>query len=311
MAGPTRAAGVPSVASDSASGFIPEIWSGKMVEKLYLSTVFGEICNTDYEGEIKNQGDTVKIRTTPSITIRDYEIGGNLNYENPTSEKIDLNIDKAKYFAFKCNDVDAYQSDLKLMDDWSNDAGEQMKIVLDSDVLSTVYAEAAAENSGATAGAISGSYNLGATGAPVTITKADVIDYIVDCGTVLDEQNVPETDRWILLPSWMCGMLKKSDLRDASITGDSESIVRNGRVGRIDRFTVYKTNNLSTVVDGTDNVTNIIFGHKKAITWASQMTNMEDLANPNDFGRLVRGLNVYGFKVIDDNAIGHLYAKRG
>lgn len=282
-----------------------------MVEKLYLSTVFGEICNTDYEGEIKNQGDTVKIRTTPSITIRDYEIGGNLNYENPTSEKIDLNIDKAKYFAFKCNDVDAYQSDLKLMDDWSNDAGEQMKIVLDSDVLSTVYAEAAAENSGATAGAISGSYNLGTTGAPVTITKADVIDYIVDCGTVLDEQNVPETDRWILLPSWMCGMLKKSDLRDASITGDSESIVRNGRVGRIDRFTVYKTNNLSTVVDGADNVTNIIFGHKKAITWASQMTNMEDLANPNDFGRLVRGLNVYGFKVIDDNAIGHLYAKRG
>lgn len=311
MAGPTRAAGVPSVASDSASGFIPELWSGKLVEKLYLSTVFGEISNTDYEGEIKNQGDTVKIRTTPSIVIRDYEIGGNLNYENPTSSTVELQINKAKYFAFNVNDVDAHQSDLKLMDDWSDDAGEQMKITLDADVLSTVYADVAAENAGANAGAISGSYNLGAAAAPVAITKADVIDYIVDCGTVLDEQNVPDTGRWIVLPAWMCGMLKKSDLRDASITGDSVSPMRNGKIGMIDRFTVYKSNNLDVVVDGTDNVTNIIFGHKKAITWASQMTKMEDLPNPNDFGRLVRGLNVYGFKVIDPNAIGHLYAKRG
>lgn len=311
MSGPARASGVPNLGSGSTSGFIPEVWSGKLVEKLYISTVFGDICNTDYEGEIKNQGDKVQIRTNATITIRDYEIGGTLNYENPTSPKIELNIDKAKYFAFNCNDVDKYQSDIKLMESWSDDAGEQMKIVLDADVLSTVYSQTAAENAGATAGAISGSFNLGATGAPVAITKADVIDYIVDCGTVLDEQNVPETGRWILLPSWMCGMLKKSDLRDASITGDNVSVMRNGRVGMIDRFMVYKSNNLATVTDGVDNVTNIIFGHKKAITWASQMTNMEDLPNPTDFGRLVRGLNVYGFKVIDDTAIGTLYAKRG
>lgn len=310
MAGPTRAAGVPSVASDSAFGFIPEIWSGKMVEKLYLATVFGEIANTDYEGEIKSQGDTVKIRTVPSITIRDYEIGGTLNYENPTSDSIDLNIDKAKYFAFKVNDVDAYQSDLKLMDSWSEDAGEQMKIALDSDVLSSVYADVAAENAGATAGAISGSYDLGSTGAPVQISKADVIDYIVDCGTVLDEQNVPDTGRWIVIPSWMSGMLKKSDLRDASITGDGVSPMRNGRLGMIDRFTVYKSNNLAITDDAGTDVTNIIFGHKKALTFASQMTQMEDLKNPNDFGQLVRGLNVYGYEVIDPNAMGHLYAYR-
>ena len=100
MAGPTRAAGHPDYSSTSASGFIPSIWSGKMIEKLYASTAYAEIANTYFEGEIKNQGDSVQIRTTPSITIRDYEIGGGLTYEKPTSAKVELQIDQAKYFAF-------------------------------------------------------------------------------------------------------------------------------------------------------------------------------------------------------------------
>jgi len=129
----------------------------------------------------------------------------------------------------------------------------------------------------------------------------------------MDEQDVPDTGRYLLLPPWMNGMLKKSDLRDASIMGDATSVFRNGKVGMLDRFMVYINNGLSTVTDGTTNrqATNVIFGHKKALTFASQMTNMETLPNPSDFGKLIRGLNVYGRKVIDPNAIGHLYAERG
>ncbi len=118
------------------------------MEKLYASTCFGEIANTDYEGEIKNKGDTVEIRTTPSITIKDYVVGGGLNYEKPTSDKVELHIDKAKYFAFEVNDIDSYQSDIKLMDDWSDDAGQQMKIAIDTVILGDVYADAAPENAG-------------------------------------------------------------------------------------------------------------------------------------------------------------------
>ena len=313
MAGPTRDTGHPNYSSTSASGFIPSIWSGKLVEKLYARTAFAEVSNTLYEGSIKGAGDTVQIRTTPSIVINDYEIGGGLTYEKPVSDKVELQIDQAKSFSFEVNDVDAYQADIKLMEGWSDDAGQQMKIAIDKDISAYAYTEAAAENAGATAGVESGSLNLGVAGTPVAITKTDILDVLVDCGTALDEQNVPDEGRYIMLPAWMNGMLKKSDLRDASIMGDATSAFRNGKIGMLDRFSVYVNNNMSTVTDdGTDNqATNVIFGHKKALTFASQMTNMETLPNPSDFGKLIRGLNVYGRKVIDPNAIGHLYAERG
>ena len=129
-------------------------------------------------------------------------------------------------FGFTCDDIDAYQSDIKLMNVFSADAAEQMKIAIDSDVLDTICADFAtvgtipAANQGATAGVISGSFNLGqaaATVAPVQITKANVLEYIVDCGTVLDEQNVPETGRWIIIPSWFANLIKKSDLFNWSL----------------------------------------------------------------------------------------------
>lgn len=306
--GVARAVGTPNYSSGGAQGFIPQIWSGKLIEKLYKSTVFNAIANTDYEGEIKNQGDTIQIRTTPTMTIRDYEIGGGLTYETPGSDKVELQISHGKYFAFKVMDVDAYQSDIKLMSDWSTDAGEQMKISIDSSVLSTIYADADPANAGAAAGADSGDINLGATGAPVELDKDNIIDVIVDTSQVLDEQNVPDSGRYIVIPSWMAAMLKKSELRDASIMGDSTSAFRNGRLGMLDRYEVYTSNNLARTTDGAKNATNIIFGHKKAITFACQMTKMEDIDNPDDFGRLVRGLNVYGFKAIDPKAFGHLYA---
>ena len=306
---------VPPAPASYSGTFIPEIWSGKLIEKFYDATVMAAIANTDYEGEIKNKGDTVQIRTVPAITIKDNEIGGGLTYEKPTSDKVELQIDKAKYFAFEVNDIDKYQADIKLMDEFSNDGGEQMKIAIDTDILASHYADAAAENAGATAGVKSASYNMGAAGAPVEITKTNVLDVLVDCGSVLDEQNVPETGRWVVLPAWMSGMLKKSDLKSASIMGDAESVFRNGKLGTLDRFTVYISNNMSIVDDTVDSeekkVTNIMFGHKKALTFASQMTQMETLKNPQDFGNLIRGLNVYGSKVIDPKAIGHLRATRG
>lgn len=244
----------------------------------------------------------------PNMVINDYQAGQNLTYDTPQSGNVVLLIDKGKYFAFKLDDVMRHQSDINLLDSWANDASEQMKIKVDQTVLGAVYADAAAANKGSAAGRISQSINLGATGSPVGLTKTNVLDYIVDCGTVLDEQNIPETDRYLILPAWACGMIKKSDLKDASISGDGTSVMRNGRLGVIDRFTLYSSNNLASVTDGSHTAFHALAGHKVGITFAAQMTEMDTLKDPNTFGQLVRGLNVFGFKTIKGEAVVDLYA---
>lgn len=290
--------------------FIPEIWSGMLLVKFYSATVINAITNTDYAGEIKNQGDKVIIRQVPDITIRDYSKGQSLVIERPEAANKELLIDKAKYFNFICDDIDAHQTDVALMDSWSTDAGEQMKITVDTGFLADVYSDAHSSNKGATAGAKSSSYNLGASGSPVVVTKSNVLDLIVDVGSVLDEQNVPENDRAFVIPPWMAGMIKKSDLKDASLSGDGTSIMRNGRLGMIDRFTLYHSNLLTSATDGAYTAWHLIACQKYAISFAAQMTKMESLRAESTFGTLVRGLNVYGYKTLKTEALCDVYVAK-
>jgi hypothetical protein len=288
-----------------SGNFIPEIWSGKLIENFYDATVLAAISNTDYEGEIRSMGDTVNIRTTPEITIRDYVKGQTLTVENPDKPKLQLVIDKGEYFACVEDDVDKVQSDINLMDTWSKDASERMKIKIDQRVLTDLLPDIAATNKGATAGEQSASFNLGTTGSPLTVSKdgasstTSVVDLIVDMGTVLDEANCPEGDRYMVIPAKMAGLIKKSELKDASLTGDSTSIVRNGRLGMVDRFTIYVSHNLNV----SSGKYSIIAGHKMGFTFATQMTEMESLRAESTFGNIIRGLQVYGYKVVKPEAI--------
>jgi len=289
-----------------SGNFIPEIWSGKLIQNFYDATVLGAIANTDYEGEIKGQGDTVNIRTIPNITIRDYVKGQTLTVENPDKPKVQLLIDKGEYFACVEDDIDKVQSDIKLMDMWSKDASEQMKIKIDQRVLTDMLVDIAAANKGATAGEQSAAFNLGTTGSPLTVTKdgsggtASVLDLIVDMGTVLDEANVPEQDRFLVIPARMAGLIKKSELKDASLTGDSASPLRNGRLGMIDRFTLYVSHNLKVT---SSTKYHLVAGHKMGFTFASQMTEMETIRSETTFGDIIRGLQVYGYKVVKPEAL--------
>jgi hypothetical protein len=282
-----------------SGNFIPEIWSGKLIENFYDATVLAAISNTDYEGEIRNMGDTVNIRTTPEITIKTYVKGQTLSVENPDKPKLQLVIDKGEYFACVEDDVDKVQSDINLMDTWSKDASERMKIKIDQRVLTDILPDISASNKGATAVRISGNIDLGKSVSAIAITKTNVLEYLVDIGTVLDEANCPEGNRFVVIPAKMAGMIKKSDLKDASLTGDSVSILRNGRLGMIDRFTVYMSHNLSV----TSGKFSIIAGHKMGFTFASQMTNMETIRSESTFGNIIRGLQVYGYKVVKPEAL--------
>jgi hypothetical protein len=185
-----------------------------------------------------------------------------------------------------------------------------MKQTVDRDVLGSVYSTVAAANKGNAAGRISGDIKLGATGSPVVLTAADVVDSIIDAGTVLDEQNCPENDRYIIIPSWMAGMLKKSDLKQAYTTGDSVSPMRNGKIGMIDRFTVYISHHLPSVTDGSSKAYHVLAGHKAGLTFASQLLNTETLKSEQTFGQLIRGLQVYGYETVKPDMLVDLYVAK-
>ena len=315
--------------TDSYSGkFIPAVWSAKLNAKFYKASIYGEIANTDWQGEVSSMGDKVYINTAPTISVSAYSAGTNLSYQVPTPDMQELLIDKGFYFAFQINDVLEYQAKPNLMDMFAADAAEQMRIKIDSTVLYNTFTQAAAANKGATAGAQSSSYELGTDASPVSLTAGNVVQKVLELASVLDEQNVPETDRYLVIDPATRALLFQSELAKAYSTGDDTSIVRNGRIGKIDRFDVYVSNNLPKGAAGTatpwvsgdgseDSVTTtgtvakrkaIIAGHKSALTFASQITKMETVRNPNDFGDFIRSLNVFGYKCVKPEAMALLIA---
>jgi hypothetical protein len=283
-----------------------------MVEKFYNATVLAAISNTDYAGEIKNQGDTVKIRTKPTITINDYKADGDLSLQRPVGTELDLLIDKGKYFAVILDDVMEVQSDINNMSLWAADAAEQFKITVDTDVLLGILGTMHANNKGATAGNISAAINLGVTSSgPLALVPNDpasgeveVLDAILRLGQALDEQNVPESGRFLVIPTWMSAMIKRSELRQAYLSGDSVSMTRNGRVGMVDRFSLYTSNLLPAGVSGglAAGEYAVYAGVKDALTFATQFTKTETVRSERTFGNILRGLQVYGYKTV--NTVG-------
>jgi hypothetical protein len=135
---------------------------------------------------------------------------------------------------------------------------------------------------------------------------------ILRLGQVLDEQNIPEEGRWVVLPVWAVNSLKMSDLRQAYITGDSTSPLRNGRVGMIDRFTIYSSNLLPAGTAGGLAAGEFVIyaGHAHGLTFASQVSKVETLRSELTFGTVLRGLQVYGYQVVDNKAIAQAVVTR-
>ena len=308
-----------------SGGFIPQLWSNKLNAKFYQNTMLTEISNTSWEGEIKNQGDSIRIRTAPSITITDYAgAGTTLSTETPVPIYTDLQINKGKYFSVQVNDVLAHQADIDLMETFTDDAAKQLKIAIENECFFQWFSTegATALNKGAAAGAISASYGLGTDLVPINqATSGELLKLILRMSAVLDEQNVPEEGRWLVMSPYDRHLLMQTDIAQAYFTGDNSSIVRTGKIGMLDRFTVYVSNLLPhgttakatvaglTAVASGATLSNakprrmMVAGTKAACAFASQITKTEPLRNQTDFGDIVRGLSVYGRKVVKDTAL--------
>ena len=268
--------------------FIPEVFSKKLQAKFYAQTMLSEVTTNEYEGEISGLGNKVNIRSVPAVTVADYS--GSLSYADVTSGTIELNIDKAKSYAFKVDDILREQADIDFMNEAANDAAQNMKIAIEQDVFANVAA---------------GSSLTDVNASSANVTASNILGFILDAGQTLDENNIPEDGRYMIISPAAATLLKQSELRQAYLTGDNVSPLRNGFIGTVDRFNMYVSNNLVTA----SGVTSGLYGHPKAIAYASQMTNTESVRLESSFGDGVRGLAVYGYKVVLPTAIGEFKLK--
>ncbi|MCY7919551.1 P22 phage major capsid protein family protein [Bacillus atrophaeus] len=279
--------------------FIPSLWSARLLYNLQRTLVYGQlgVINRDYEGEILSAGDSVTINNIGRVSVGDYT----KNKDMKSPETLDSNsrkllIDQMKYFNFQIDDVDKIQQNPKLMDAAMQEAAYALKNTADSFIASH-YVEAA--------------NTIGDDAKVVSPTKNDAYEYLVDLSVKLDESDVTEQGRWVVLPPWYEGLLLKDDRFVKAGNMSSEERLLNGVVGQAAGFTVLKSNNtpVSTPEGGTENH-KIIAGHSSAWSYADQATQVEAYRPEKRFADAVKGLHLYGAKVTRPEALAVLSAAR-
>ena len=270
--------------------FIPEIWAQRLNDKYYAQCFLPEITNSNYTGNITGKGGSVKIRNRPTVQINKHVVGAPIKYQDITDTFVELFINQANEFAFQIDDVDAAQSDINIMNELTIDASYQAKIAVEIQVLGSIYGDA------------------GVVLPSTAITSVNVLSWLIQAEVALEKANTPPSDRWVILPPEIGGMIQLSDLKNVYMTGDAKTILRgemsNGRIGMIGSMEVYISNNLTTI----GGVTQCLAGHKSAVTYASQFTNLKTLTLQDYHADAIRGLNVFGFKTLIPGALVSLPA---
>lgn len=270
----------------AVTSFIPKIWAARLLEHLDKAHVYAALVNRDYEGEIRNAGDTVHINTIGDITIDDYD-GTDINYESLSTSSQDLKIDQAKYFAFGVDDVEKAQALPGLIEAATQRAAYAMNDSTDQ-FLAGILA------SGGTA----------VSASPVALTPANIYAALVQMKVALDKQNVPTEGRWVVIDPTAHGLLLQDERFVSFGTDITNERLTNGRVGRAVGMDIYVSNN----VPEDDGEYSLIAGVPMACTFAEQLIETEALRSEATFKDLVRGLHVYGAKVTRGAAIAVLNA---
>lgn len=279
------------------SNFIPVVWSARILSNLHRAHVYGQagVVNREYEGEIRDVGDTVKINSIGPVTIGNYTKNTNIgDPETLTDAQMTLLINQAKYFNFQVDDIDRAQQKPSVMDEAMKEASYGLRDVSDT-FIASLYTGVAAGNV------------IGNDTTPVTPTSANAYDYLVDLGTLLDEANVPTEGRWSIVPPWFHGLLLKDDRFVGVGSASSDQVLRNGEIGTAAGFRVLKSNSVPNVAGAKYK---IMAGHPMAISFAEQIVKVEGYRPEKRFADAVKGLHVYGAKVVRPTAFAVMTANR-
>ena len=278
--------------------FIPTVWAARLIVALDKALVYGQanVCNRDYEGEIKQAGNTVKIASIGEVAVGDYVKDNDIgDPEILSDEEQSLLIDQAKYFNFYVDSVDRAQLNVNVLDAAMREAGRKLRDVADTFLASTMVAAVVTDN------------KIGTTGTPKVPTKDDAYEYLVDLCVKLDENNVPTDGRFVVVPAWFHGLLLKDDRFVRSGTAMGDGRLRNGEVGEAAGFSILKSNNVPNTT-GTKYM--IIAGHSIATAYVEQIVDLQTYKPEKRFGDAVKGLHVYGAKVVRPTALAMLIANK-
>ena len=297
-----------SVAGQNNAFWVPQIYSKKVQIALRKAATAEAICNTDYMGEIKNFGDTVNIVQEPQITVSDYTRGLATSATALTDQELILVVDQAKYFQFALDDIEKRFSHINFQSVASDNAAYKLRDALDSNVFTYLGADAQVSTT---------ANRLGTTGTPIDIGFAtgeiDPLNSMSTSAKLLDIQNAPEEGRWFVgAPEWYDALANTSSKLLSVDYNAGKGSLRNGLVasGLVRGFQMYKSNNLATndlsgaTPAGSATAPVATWGQMSSTSCASQLKIVESLRSTTTFADIVRGLLVFGRKVLRPECLG-------
>ena len=304
-----------------SGNFAPQIFSQKVLKFFRRASVAEDITNTDYTGEIENFGDTVNIIKEPTITVSSYTRGSVVNTQDLADDQITLTVDQANAFAFKIDDIEERHSHVNFEALATSSGAFSLKRKYDANVLQTLSdgaGIAGADDASLSGGLTTTNSALGTASAPINVETDDAgINLMLLMARVLDDQSVPEENRWFVAPPIFYEKMFQAGnkIAEVQVTGDASSNLRNGLAtpGTLAGFRCYKSTALNSTA-GTDQVTlsgvatdaseNIIMaGHISAAATASHIAKTEVVRSSESFSDVVRGLHVFGRKVLRPEAL--------
>lgn len=281
-----------------ALDFIPTVWAARLLVALEGALVYGQsiVCNRDYEGEIRQAGNTVKIASIGDVEVDDYTKDEDI--ADPTSltdTEQNLLIDQAKYFNFYVDSIDRAQQNVNVLDEAMRRSAWKLRDVADGFLAGVIEAAVLEDNT------------IGTTVTPEVPTKDNAYEYLVDLSVLLDEANAPIDSRFVVVPAWFHGLLLKDERFIKAGTRRSDAALKNGEVGEAAGFAILKSNN---VPNTTGEKYKIIAGHSLGTAYVEQVVDVQTYKPEKRFGDAVKGLHVYGAKVVRPTCLAMLIADK-
>jgi hypothetical protein len=281
--------------------FSPIIYSQKVQKFFRTASVVEAITNTDYAGEIENFGDTVNIIKEPTITVSAYSRGAVVDTQDIVDDQIQLVVDQANAFSFKVDDIEERHSHVNFESIATSSGAYALKNEYDKNVIAAMVAGVSSSSPDHLLGADTGSGQDQDVG--FGTSEVDPVDTISKHNRLLNAADVPEENRWFLAGPEFVEQLGQANSKLMSDTTGNATPLRNGKVlsGKIMNMDVYMTNNFAA--SSTSNFFKVLGGHMSSTATANHIAKIEVIRHPESFSDVVRGLHVFGRKVLRDNAL--------